>query len=206
MIEYVAKFGTPEQKAALAGSLLTAKSKEAALETALEKQALINKGYMDTTNARIQGLMDSIALKGALGAFQKSGGENKDNKLAATILQGNANNLENEIAKLELAERDARPKDRPAIAARREKLQEQLDETRTLINKLLGDVKPSIAPKKDNKGGAATKVDNPEVLLGQAKDAVAKGANKAAVEARLMQYGYTKEQIDKDPYFKGWLR
>lgn len=203
LTQYVTQFGTPEQKAALTGSLISARSKEATLENALEKQTMQNKSYYDVAMAKQQGMLDAINLKGGWGGFNKSNsGENKDNKLLATILQGQASNLQSEISNIERAIEGARPKDRAALQERRTALQEQLDGVRGSITNLAGEVKPGVAPK--NKDKAPEKFD-PESYLSAAKDAVSKGADKGAVKARLKKQGYTDKQLAEDPYFKGWL-
>jgi len=205
IIKGIMLYGSSSDQANLAKSIILSKSKEASLENAMEMQGLKNKGFMDVAQAKIDAALQQIYAKGAMGAYGGAGQENKDNKLAAAILQGQAGNLQSEISNIERAIESARPKDRAALQARREALQGQLDMTRTQINSLLGDVKPKVAQPKKDAGTPAKKFD-PGTFLGQAKDAVAKGADKAAVEKRLISQGYTKEQIDKDPYFKGWLR
>ncbi len=193
-------YGSPEQKADMVKSIITARSREASLENALEKQELRNKGYMDVAQAKIDAALQQIYAKGAMGAYGGAGQENKDNKLAAAILQGQAGNLQSEISNIERAIENARPKDRAALQARREALQGQLDMTRNQINSLLGDVKPKVAAKKD-----APKNVNYTATLEDARKFAEQGKPIEEIKKRLRTLGYTDKQFDTDPYFV-WMR
>ena len=197
--QIIMRYGSPAEIAEMAKAQYAAKSKEAALENAIEKQQLINKGYWDVSQAKIESALDQIRLKGGMGAYGGGGGD-KDNKLAATILQGQANNLQSEISNIERAIDNARPKDRAALQSRREALQGQLDATRGQINNLLGNVKPSVAPKKN----APKNVDYTSTLE-DARKFAASGKPIEEIKRRLRTIGYTDKQFENDPYF-AWMR
>jgi hypothetical protein len=85
--------------------------------------------------------------------------------------------------------------------------------TQLLNDKLGGAVKRGIIPKDWVESGStpsqgqtqtAQKMSGYEGLMREAQDAIAKGADKGKVRARLKKMGYSDKQLD-DPYFD-WLR